>query len=68
LVVVAAFGKSGQLVQIRCQPRCGLGNIDETVLDHRRLRVHAHDFIGLRLVAGDSIEAFPDQLLDQLGA
>jgi len=42
--------------------------MDETVLDHRGLRVHAHDLVGLRPVTGDRVETLGDQLLDQLGA
>ena len=42
--------------------------MDKAVLDHRGLRVHTHDFIGLRLIAGDGVEAVGNQLLDQLGA
>ena len=30
--------------------------------------MHPHDFIGLRLIAGDGVEALSDQVLDQLGA
>jgi hypothetical protein len=42
--------------------------MDETVLDHRGLRVHAHDLVGLRPVAGNRVETLGDQLLDQLRA
>jgi hypothetical protein len=45
-----------------------LREADEAVLDHRCLRVHAHDLVGLRLVAGDGGETVDDQFLDQLGA
>ena len=42
--------------------------VHKTVLDHRGLRVHAHDLIGLWLVAGDRVQTLGHQLLDQLGA
>ena len=42
--------------------------MDKAVLDHCRLRVHAHDLVLTRLVAGGGVEAIGDQLLDQLGA
>jgi hypothetical protein len=41
--------------------------MDETVLDHRGLRVHPHNLVALRLVAGDGVKTLGDQLLDQLG-
>jgi len=64
---VLAVREDRQLVQIGCEPRCRVGQVDKTVLDHRGLRVHAHDLVGLRLVAGDRVEALSDQLLNQLG-
>jgi hypothetical protein len=30
--------------------------------------MHPHDLVGLRLVAGDGVQAQLDQFLDQLGA
>ena len=45
-----------------------LGQMDKAVFDHRGLRVHAHDFVGLRLIAGDRVQPFCHQLLDQLGS
>jgi hypothetical protein len=44
------------------------GEVDKAVLDHRGLRLHAHDLVRLRLVAGDGVQALLDQLLDQLRA
>jgi hypothetical protein len=41
--------------------------VDETVLDHRGLRVHAHDLVQLRLIARHGVQAVGDQFLDQLG-
>src|SRR6516164_2628791 len=68
LVVVPAIREGAQLVQILGEPRCRVGEVDKAVFDHCRLRVHAHDLVELRLVAGHRVEAFGDQLLDQLGA
>src|SRR6202035_3318566 len=48
------------------QPAAWAG--EEAVLDHRRLGMHPHDLVGLRLVAGDGVQAQLDQFLDQLGA
>jgi hypothetical protein len=31
--------------------------VDKAVLDHRGLRVHAHDFVRLWLIAGDGMQA-----------
>jgi hypothetical protein len=65
---VLALGEDRQLVQIFSKP-CGLfGEMHKTVLDHCGLGVHAHDFVGLRLIAGDRMETLGDQFLDQLGA
>jgi len=44
-----------------------LGQVKKAVLDHRRLRMHPHDLVGLWLVAGDGVQAQLDQFLDQLG-
>src|SRR5271163_2623258 len=68
LVVVPASRKSRQLVQVFGEPSRLSGEVNKAVLDHRGLRVHPHDLVGLRLVAGDGVQAFVDQLLDQLGA
>ena len=68
LVVVLAFGKRRQLVQVFREPRRLLWQMHKTVLDHRGLGVHAHDLVRLRLVAGDRVQAVIDQFLDQLGA
>ena len=67
LVVVPAFGECRQLVQILRELRRIIGQVDKAILDHRGLRVHAHYFVRLRLIAGDGVEAVGDQLLDQLG-
>jgi hypothetical protein len=55
-----------QLVEVFGEPSRLLGQVGKAVLDHRRLRAHAHDLVRLRLVAGDRVEALLDQLLDQL--
>ena len=68
LVVVLAFGKDCQLVQVFGEPRRFFRQMHKAVLDHRGLRVHPHDLVGLRLVAGDRVQALLDQFLDQLGA
>ena len=68
LVVAPAIGERAELVQIWGEPRCGVGQVDKAVLDHSGLRVHAHDLVELRLIAGHGIEAFGNQLLDQRGA
>ena len=68
LVVVLALGEDGHLVQVFGEPGRRLGDVDKAVLDHRGLRVQAHDLVGGRLVAGDGMAALGDQLLDQLGA
>ena len=60
LVVVLAVGKDGQLVQVLREPRRRVRHPDKAVLDHRGLRVHAHDLVGLRLLAGDRVEALAD--------
>jgi hypothetical protein len=62
------LGEGGQFVQVLGEPRGPLGHVHETVLDHCGLRVHAHDFVALRAVAGDGVEAFGDQFLDELRA
>ena len=41
------FGEPGRLLR----------QMHEAVLDHRGLRVHPHDFVRLRLVAGDRVQA-----------
>src|SRR5262249_17724179 len=68
LVVVFAAREDRQLVQVFGAPSGLTGQVDKAVLDHRGLRVHAHDLVGLRLVAGDGVDAQLDQFLDQLGA
>src|SRR5271169_1557468 len=68
LVVVLAVWEDRHLLQGRREPWRPLGHPDKAVLDHRRLRVHAHDLVELRPVAGDGVEALADQFLDQLGA
>jgi hypothetical protein len=54
---VQVFGVPGRL----------FGQMHEAVFDHRRLRVHARDFVRSRLVAGDGVQFILHQLLDQLG-
>ena len=68
--MIARFGivRLAVAMQVLVEPWRGLGNVDETVLDHRGLRVHAHDLVTGRLVARDAVAALGDQLLDQLGA
>src|SRR5271166_219195 len=68
LVVVLTLWENRQLVDVLGEPRGLLGQMDKAVLDHRGLRMHAHDLVRLRLIAGDGMQAFLDQLLDQLGA
>ena len=68
LVVVLVLGKHRQLVEVFVQPRRGLGDVDEAIVDHRGLRVQTHDLVAGRLVARDGVAAIGDQLLDQLGA
>ena len=63
-----AFREGDQLAQVFGEPSGLLGQVDKPVLDHRGLRVHAHDLVGLRLIAGDVVDALGDQLLDQLRA
>ncbi len=67
-VVVLAVGEHRQLVQVFGKPAGLLGQVKKAVLDYRGLGVHAHDLVGLRLVAGDRMQAQLDQFLDQLGA
>ena len=55
-------------MQVFGEPRRFFWQMDKTVLDHRRLGVHAHDLVRLRLVAGDRAQALLDQFLDQLGS
>ena len=62
------FGKTVSSCEVVGAPRRLFGQVDEAVLDHCGLRVHAHDLVALRLVAGDGVEADLDQFLDQLGA
>jgi hypothetical protein len=68
LVVMLALGKDRQLVQVFGEPRRFFRQMHKAVLDHRGLRMHPHDLVGLRLVAGDRVQALLDQFLDQLGA
>src|SRR6266850_2473959 len=67
LIVMLAVREDGQLMEVFGKPRCGLRYVDKAVLDHRGLRIQAHDLVGGRLVAGDTITPIGDQLLDQLG-
>src|SRR5438045_4971966 len=55
-------------MQVFGEPGSRLRNVDKAVLDGRGLRVQAHDLVGCRLIAIDSIATIPDQLLDQLRA
>src|SRR6516162_11054154 len=68
LVVVLAFWEDNHLMEVLGEPRRVFGNTDEAVLDHRGLRMHAHDLVGGRLVPRHTIAAILDQLLYQLGA
>ena len=68
LVIMLAIGKHRHLVQILGDPGGALRDVDKGVGDHRGLRVHPHDLVGGRLVAGDTVAALGDQFLDQLGA
>src|SRR6516165_2315755 len=68
LVVVLAFWEDDHLMEVLGEPRRVFGNTDEAVLDHRGLRMHAHDLVGGRLVPRHTIAAILDQLLYQLCA
>jgi len=68
LVLMLALWENRQLVQVFGEPRRFFRQMHKAILDHRGLRVHAHDLIGLRLVAGDRVQTLGHQLLDQLGA
>src|SRR6185436_13492076 len=45
LVVMLAVREDGQFVEVLGEPGSRLGNVDKAVLDHRRLRVQAHDLV-----------------------
>ena len=66
LVVVAAGGKHGELAKVVGEPMRLFRQMDEAVLDRRRLRVQAHDLVAVGLVARDAREARLDQVLDEL--
>src|SRR5438270_3653771 len=63
-----AVREDHQLVEEFGEPRGGLGDVDEAVLDHRGLRVHAHRLVAGWLIARHAVAALEDELLDQLGA
>src|SRR5205814_8177396 len=48
-------------------PRGGFVNLDKAVLDNRSLCVQTQGLVAVRVVAGDTVAAIMDQLLDQLG-
>jgi len=68
LAVMLAVGEDGHLVEVSGEPGRRLRYVDKPVLNHRGLRVHPHDLVGGRLVAGDPVAAVGDQFLDQPGA
>jgi hypothetical protein len=67
LVIMLAVGEHSHLMQVFGEPRRRLGDVNKAVLDHRGLRVQAHDLVACRLIACDAVAAIGDQLLDQLG-
>ena len=66
LVVIFAFRKDRHLVQVLGQPGCGLRDIDEAILDQPGLGVQPHNFVAIRLVAGDPVEPLGNQFLYEL--
>ena len=68
LVVVAAGRKRRDLAQIIGEPGGFVRQEDEAVLDHRRLRVQAHDLVALGRIARDMREPIMDQVLNKLRA
>ena len=46
------LGNDRQLVQVCSEPRRPLGQLDKAVLDHRGLRVHAHDLVAIAAGSG----------------
>src|SRR5262249_6357250 len=63
-----AIGEDGHLVEVFGEPGCILRDEDKAVFDHRGLRMHSHDLVAVRLVAGHTMATIGDQFLDQLGA
>src|SRR6266446_7914514 len=63
-----ALWEDGHLLEIFGEPWCGLGDVDKAVLDHRGLRVQAHDLVAGRLITRDTMAAIGNEILDQLGA
>ena len=50
------------------EPVCGLGQVDEAVLDRGGLGVQAHDLVAVRFVWRDARKAGVKEILDQLGS
>ena len=69
-----SIGEARELGEVEGEPRCGLGQMDEAVLDprvepgDRGRRVDPHDLVGLRPVAGGGVHPLVAEFLDQLGA
>src|SRR6516162_6812688 len=61
LVVVLAFWEDDHLMEILGEPGRFLRNTDKAVLDHRGLRMHAHDLVDGRLIPRRTITAILDQ-------
>src|ERR1700757_2628408 len=68
LIVVLALGEDAHLMQVFCEPRRRLWDVDKAVFDQRGLRMQPHDLLAVGLVARDTVAAIGNQLLDQLGA
>ena len=65
-MVMLALGKSRRLLEVFGEPARPFRQLDKAALDHCGLGVHPHDFIGLRLVAGDGVQALLDQFLETI--
>ena len=66
LVVVAAGRERGQFGEVVGEPGRLVGQMDEAVLDRRRLGVEAHDLVAIRGIARHMRKARVDQVLDEL--
>jgi hypothetical protein len=55
-------------MRVFSEPRRLGRRIDEAVLDHRSLGMHAHDLVAGWLIRRRRVKPVTDQLLDQLGA
>jgi hypothetical protein len=68
LIVVFGVRKGRKLVHVVSKTRRLAGHIDEAIFDGCGLRVQTHLLVALRNIALDGVQAFADQLLDELGA